>query len=210
MSKLLTRRFIDQIKVMFGKEPAKPAEISPAAQKIHFYKKNNRDEIAELKHRRAHEKPSHKWRNRRWATLIFANLLFVFSYWLDIQVLEGALTASRFVGFHMADLNSALQVMLAHKHIITNLLIWAIPGAIIQFIGGSKRQMGILLATGLLINNPLAGWAVLAGILIRLGYRHFAKDRERAETDMTVMAAGFIAGDALWSFGNSMYRLAIR
>ena len=87
MSKLLTRRFIDQIKVMFGKEPAKPAEISPAAQKIHFYKKNNRDEIAELKHRRAHEKPSHKWRNRRWATLIFANLLFVFSYWLDIQVL---------------------------------------------------------------------------------------------------------------------------
>lgn len=94
--------------------------------------------------------------------------------------------------------------------IITNLLIWAIPGAIIQFIGGSKRQMGILLATGLLINNPLAGWAVLAGILIRLGYRHFAKDRERAETDMTVMAAGFIAGDALWSFGNSMYRLAIR
>ena len=136
MSKLLTRRFIDQIKVMFGKEPAKPAEISPAAQKIHFYKKNNRDEIAELKHRRAHEKPSHKWRNRRWATLIFANLLFVFSYWLDIQVLEGALTASRFVGFHMADLNSALQVMLAHKHIITNLLIgtatvlllWALLG----------------------------------------------------------------------------------
>ena len=137
MSKLLTRRYIDQIKVMFGKEPAKPKEISPAAQTIHFYKKNNRTEIEQLKHIRAHEThKSHKWRNRRWATLIFANLLFVFSYWLDIQVLEGALTASRFVGFHMADLNSALQVMLAHKHIITNLLIgtatvlllWALLG----------------------------------------------------------------------------------
>jgi hypothetical protein len=53
----------------------------------------------------------------------FANLLFTFSFWLDIQILEGALTASRFVGFHLIDLNSALQVMLAHKHIIVNLLI---------------------------------------------------------------------------------------
>ena len=44
--------------------------------------------------------------------LILANLLFVVSFKLDIQVLEGALTGSRFVGFHMADLNSALQVML--------------------------------------------------------------------------------------------------
>jgi polyferredoxin len=42
---------------------------------------------------------------------------------LDIQILEGALTASRFIGFHLIDLNSALQVMLAHRNIITNLLI---------------------------------------------------------------------------------------
>jgi ferredoxin-type protein NapH len=67
---------------------------------------------------------SHKWRNRRWITLMLANLLFVASLvLLDIQILEGALTASRFIGFHLIDLNSALQVMLAHKHIITNLLI---------------------------------------------------------------------------------------
>jgi NapH/MauN family ferredoxin-type protein len=45
------------------------------------------------------------------------------SFWLDIQILEGALTASRFIGFHLIDLNSALQVMLAHKHIIVNLVI---------------------------------------------------------------------------------------
>lgn len=32
-------------------------------------------------------------------------------------------TASRFAGFHLIDLNSALQVMLAHRHIITNLFI---------------------------------------------------------------------------------------
>ena len=126
MSDLLKRRFVDQIKVLFGWEPSKPTkaeDISPAAQKIHFYKKGNRDLIAEKLHARAHAVHNNKWRNRRWATLIFANLLFTFSFVLDIQILEGALTASRFVGFHLIDLNSALQVMLAHKHIINNLLI---------------------------------------------------------------------------------------
>jgi ferredoxin-type protein NapH len=123
MSALLKRRFVEQIKVMFGSEPSKPKEIGPAAQKIHFYKKGNRDLIAEKLHARAHATHKNTWRNRRWATLLFANLLFTFSFFLDIQILEGALTASRFVGFHLIDLNSALQVLLAHKHIINNLLI---------------------------------------------------------------------------------------
>ncbi len=123
MSDVLKRRFFDQIKVMFGWEPSKPTEITPAAQKIHFYKKGNRDLIEQKLHARAHAEHKNTWRNRRWATLILANLLFVVSFALDIQILEGALTASRFVGFHLIDLNSALQVMLAHKHIINNLLI---------------------------------------------------------------------------------------
>lgn len=92
--------------------------------------------------------------------------------------------------------------------IIKSLLLWAIPGAIIQAIGGPKRQMGILLATGLLINNPLAGWAVLVGILLRIGYKAWRKDKDKAETEMTIAAAGFIAGDALWSFGSSVYKLS--
>ena len=40
-----------------------------------------------------------------------------------MQLVEGALTASRFVGFHMADLNGALQVMLAYKQVMINLVI---------------------------------------------------------------------------------------
>ncbi len=56
----------------------------------------------------------------------------------------------------------------AQPGIASSLLIWAIPGAIVQFIGGPKRQLGVLLATGLLINNALAGWAVLAGIALRI------------------------------------------
>ena len=123
MNQVLKRRFREQIMVMFGREPKKPVAIAPAAQKIHLYKRGNRDLIAEKLHARAHATPSHKWRNRRWAVLILTNLLFVVSFGFDIQLLEGALTASRFAGFHLIDLNSALQVILAHKHIIINLVI---------------------------------------------------------------------------------------
>lgn len=38
-----------------------------------------------------------------------------------------------------------------------SLLIWAVPGALIQLFGGAKRQMGVLLATGLLITTPGPG-----------------------------------------------------
>jgi ferredoxin-type protein NapH len=80
----------------------------------------------------------HTWRNRRWAVLIIVNLLFTLSFWLDIQILEGALTASRFIGFHLIDLNSALQVMLAHKHIITNLVIGTLTVATLWLLLGGR------------------------------------------------------------------------
>lgn len=84
------------------------------------------------------------------------------------------------------------------------LLLWAIPGALIQFVGGSKRQMGIMLATGLLIVNPLAGWAVIAGIIIRIIILRVGG--EAGESAMYTTAAGFIAGDALYSFFTSLWK----
>lgn len=130
-------RFADLFMGMLGAAPKKPEVVSEKVQKIMFLKYEDKDRyIKEKKHARDHHLISHKWRNRRWAVLLAVNLLFVFSFWLDIQILEGALTASRFVGFHLIDLNSALQVMLAHKHIIVNLfigtftvfLIWVLLG----------------------------------------------------------------------------------
>lgn len=138
MSNIMQRRFVDQILVMFGREPKKPPEISPRAQEIHFYKRGNRDFIAEKLHARAHAARSHKWRNRRWAVLLAVNLLFVVSFRFDIQLLEGALTASRFAGFHLIDLNSALQVMLAHKHIIVNLVIGTVTVFLLWLLLGGR------------------------------------------------------------------------
>jgi ferredoxin-type protein NapH len=117
-------RFTDLFMGMLGAAPKKPEKVSAKVQQIMFLKYEDKDRfIKEKLHARAHHATSHKWRNRRWAVLIATNLLFVLSFWLDIQILEGALTASRFVGFHLIDLNSALQVMLAHKHVIVNLFI---------------------------------------------------------------------------------------
>ncbi|PKO33625.1 MAG: NapH/MauN family ferredoxin-type protein [Betaproteobacteria bacterium HGW-Betaproteobacteria-7] len=117
-------RFVDLFMGMLGAAPKKPEKVSEKVQQIMFLKYEDKDRyIKEKLHARDHHIVSHKWRNRRWAVLIATNLLFVFSFWLDIQILEGALTASRFVGFHLIDLNSALQVMLAHKHVIVNLFI---------------------------------------------------------------------------------------
>jgi uncharacterized oligopeptide transporter (OPT) family protein len=84
------------------------------------------------------------------------------------------------------------------------LLIWAIPGAIIQWLGGPARQLGILLATGLLIPNPLAGWAVLVGIAIRTIVLRLRGNE--ASGSMEVLAAGFIGGDALYGFFDSVIK----
>lgn len=84
------------------------------------------------------------------------------------------------------------------------LMIWAIPGALVQFLGGPKRQLGVLFATGLLLMVPLAGWAVLLGVVLRIVWMK-ATDGKK-QSDMEVFAAGIIAGDALSSFYNTMSR----
>lgn len=84
-----------------------------------------------------------------------------------------------------------------------SLLLWALPGALLQLAGGPRRQMGVLLATGLLIANPAAGWGVMAGMAGRVVW---TRGLGRPDAALEVVAAGFIAGDALWSFGDALVR----
>lgn len=83
------------------------------------------------------------------------------------------------------------------------LALWAVPGALVQLVGG-RRQLGILLATGLLIATPMAGWMVTAGLAVRF----FAPRLLGSGTkdDLEVFAGGAIAGDALYSFGNGVFK----
>jgi uncharacterized oligopeptide transporter (OPT) family protein len=93
----------------------------------------------------------------------------------------------------------------ASSDVAWQLLIWAIPGAVVQFLGGPRRQLGILLATGLLIPFPLAGWAVVVGIACRVVW-----ERVGNSGAMEVFGAGVIAGDALFAFFTSTWKAAFR
>lgn len=85
------------------------------------------------------------------------------------------------------------------------LMLWAVPGGIIQWLGGPRRQLGVLFATGLLIFNPAAGWTAIAALALRFYLtRRF---RERAESPMYVLAGGFIAGSALTNFAAATLKL---
>jgi uncharacterized oligopeptide transporter (OPT) family protein len=83
-----------------------------------------------------------------------------------------------------------------------SMMLWAIPGALLQLLGGQKRQLGVLFATGLLIAAPLAGWAVLLGIVLRQIW--LAARGTDGRSVMEVFAGGVIAGDALFSFFSSI------
>ncbi len=92
----------------------------------------------------------------------------------------------------------------ADSGIARYLLIWALPGALIQLAGGSARQLGVLFATGMLILNPAAGWTVFAALSVRA----ILKRRYGANFDgvLHILAGGFIAGSALCSFGTATLR----
>ena len=76
------------------------------------------------------------------------------------------------------------------------LIIWAIPGAIIQFLGGS-RQVGILFATGLLVGSTINGLTILIALLIRFVLVRRNKENEHT---LNILGAGSLAGAALYSF----------
>ncbi|WP_316364203.1 NapH/MauN family ferredoxin-type protein [Candidatus Thiodiazotropha sp. CDECU1] len=79
-----------------------------------------------------------KWKKRRWITLILVNLLFVASFYFDVQLVEGSLTGARVIGFHFADLNAALQVALAYKHIVLNLVIGMVTVLVMWIVLGGR------------------------------------------------------------------------
>ncbi|MEM0100323.1 MAG: OPT/YSL family transporter [Desulfurococcaceae archaeon] len=79
------------------------------------------------------------------------------------------------------------------------LLIWAPVGFILQLIGGPERQIGILLATGLMIMNPPAGIAVLVTVAARFILIKIY-GVEKLRDVFYVGGAGAVGGSAIVSF----------
>lgn len=99
---------------------------------------------------------------------------------------------------------TTIEAGLGDPQILTQLALWAIPGAIIQLIGGPSRQMGVLFATGLIIATPQAGWVILAALAIRIIWKHYRG--EEGQREVAVVGAGLIAGDAVNSIGGMFAR----
>lgn len=144
MSNRLIARKLRDLALMFGAAPRKPSpeEMSEEARELLAFKKTPEERKrrkAAIASERAEAVQSHKWRWIRWATIFVFNGLFVASYWIDLQVVEGALTASRILGFHFADLNSSLQLMLAHKHVVINLVIGVTTVLVLYALIGGRN-----------------------------------------------------------------------
>ncbi|MFC5824123.1 OPT/YSL family transporter [Nonomuraea insulae] len=79
---------------------------------------------------------------------------------------------------------------------LVNLLLWAVPGALVQLVGGPERQMGVMLATGLLILTPYACWFVMAALVARVVWTR-VRGKSEAEKDLNLIGSGIIAGSSL-------------
>lgn len=91
----------------------------------------------------------------------------------------------------------------ASAEVARALLIWAIPGAIIQLLGG-HRQLGILFATGLLVGSTINGITIIIALIIRFIVVRMNKENESV---LNILGAGALAGAALYSFFSATLQL---
>jgi ferredoxin-type protein NapH len=98
---------------------------------------------------------------KRWILVISIHLLFFLSFFIDLQVLEGTLNGSRFLGFHMIDPFATLEVFLATYHIPINIIIGTTTIVIVYIIMGGRSYCawvcpyGILSEYGEKLHNTL-------------------------------------------------------
>ncbi|MCI0501453.1 MAG: NapH/MauN family ferredoxin-type protein [Epsilonproteobacteria bacterium] len=86
----------------------------------------------------------------RWVSIIGFHLLFVLSYQIDIQILEGTISGSRLFGFHLIDPFVTLQVFLAYHHIPTNLILGTVTIVIFYLLFGGRAYCSWICPYGLL------------------------------------------------------------
>ncbi|MDR0247419.1 MAG: NapH/MauN family ferredoxin-type protein [Burkholderiales bacterium] len=103
----------------------------------------------------------------RFLTVIGCLLLFVLSYRIDLQLLEGTLVGSRFIGLHLIDPFVTLQVFFSHHAIPVNLAIGTASILVIYFAFGGRSFCSWVCPYGILseIGESLRFWLVEKKIL---------------------------------------------
>lgn len=110
----------------------------------------------------------------RWISVISLQLLFFLSFFIDIQVLEGTLNASRFLGFHVIDVFTTIEVFVATYQAPINLLIGTATIGIFYLLVGGRTYCSWVCPYGLLsdISEDLHLKLVRKGIIKKRKFDH--------------------------------------
>lgn len=118
--------------------------------------------------------------------------IIVVIFFADMTMKDGLIPATSVVFATTAEMGSNMALL-------KELIVWAIPGAIVQILG-RKYMFGVLLATGLLINNPVYGIGVILAVILR---------KIIGDEFMNCRDAGLIAGDGLFGFFSSLIKMFV-
>lgn len=103
----------------------------------------------------------------RWFCIIGVHLLFLLSFYADVQILEGDISGSRMLGFHLADPFITLEVIAAYAHLPVNLLIGSASILLFYFVFGGRAfcawvcPYGLLSEIGEKINSNLVAKKII-------------------------------------------------
>ena len=95
-------------------------------------------------------KSKFSYRMKRWIVVISFHLLFFLSFYIDLQMLEGTLNGSRFLGFHLIDPFTTLEVFLATFHMPINIIIGTLTIVIIYLLVGGRTYCAWVCPYGIL------------------------------------------------------------
>ncbi len=90
------------------------------------------------------------YRMKRWILVIAIHLLFFLSFAIDIQTLEGTLNGSRFLGFHLIDPFTTLEMLMAEHHLHINIIIGVSTIVIFYLLVGGRTYCAWVCPYGLL------------------------------------------------------------
>ncbi len=112
-------------------------------------------------------KSKFSYRMKRWILVITIHLLFFLSFFIDLQMLEGTLNGSRFLGFHLIDPFTTLEVFLSTFHMPINIVIGTITILIVYLLVGGRTYCswvcpyGLLSEIGEKIHNTLVAKKII-------------------------------------------------
>ena len=137
------RWYLHKLAMMFGAEARRPTkdeetEAARTEKKRQKTPEEAKKRKAIIQHELEYPVVNRKWKYARWFSILVINAMFIVSFSWDVQLVEGALTASRFLGFHMADPTAAIQVTLAYKELMLNLLIGTVTVILVWWFFGGR------------------------------------------------------------------------